>query len=219
MEIYPSIASANCLEYGNEIQRINDWGNLHIDIEDGNFTPHITFGIKTVKAMISVTKATHIQVHLMVSQPEEYLKELKEYRVIEVFAHIEALNDPKAFIDSCHALGLETGIAIKAETGLSRLEPIYQWLDKILFLTSVPKDGTEEFYLPAFERAINAVRTIPDHIRLIADGDLSFSNVKSLSEAGFEGVVLGRRVFTNPNPFGLLQELSLQLSLQGGPSQ
>ena len=208
MEIYPSIASSNCLEYGKEIQRINEWKNLHLDIEDGNFTPNITFGIKTAKAICSVSKASCIQFHLIVNHPEKYLEEIKECRATEVFAHIEAINNPKAYIDKCHNLGMKAGLAIKAKTCLSELEPYFPWLDKILFLTSVPIGHTEKFYLPAFERALMARDTIPYHIGLIADGGLSAFNVHKLSEAGFEGVVLGRLVFSSPNPLGLMKELS-----------
>jgi len=155
----------------------------------------------------------------MANHPEEYLQELKDSRATEVFAHIEAMENPKAFIDSCHTLGLKAGFAIKVNTSLSELEPFYQWLDKILFLTSVPRNRTEEFHFPAFERALKSVDVVPHHIELIADGGLSSSDVYSLAKAGFKGVVLGRLVFSNPDPLCLMQDLRSNISLQGGSSK
>ena len=37
--------------------RIRDVPYIHIDVEDGNFLPNITFGMKTVKEMAAYSKA------------------------------------------------------------------------------------------------------------------------------------------------------------------
>lgn len=51
MKLFPSIASADPLRLRDELARLGSWSFLHIDIEDGNFTPNMTFGQKTVKAI------------------------------------------------------------------------------------------------------------------------------------------------------------------------
>lgn len=209
MIIYPSIASSNCLEYGTEIKRINAWEAIHLDIEDGNFTPNITFGLKTAKAICFLSKAKIKQVHLMTTDPVQYVDELHEMGVSEVFAHIEAMMDPQVFIERCHKLGIKAGIAIKAGTDLRNVEPYYSSIDKILFLTSAPIKGrTEEFIPYAFDRALLSASEIPKRIGLIADGGLTDEGVRRLDHAGFEGVVLGHLVFSAPDPLRKMQEIT-----------
>ena len=72
MRLFPSIASSNCLAYGRELERIREWRTLHVDIEDGNFTPNITFGLKTAKAICGEAAGKDIQVHLMTTEPGRY---------------------------------------------------------------------------------------------------------------------------------------------------
>ena len=207
MEIYPSIASGNCLSYGYELDRINTWPNLHIDIEDGNFTPNITFGLKTVSAICSFSRARNKQVHLMTTNPLDYVEELHDFGVSEVIAHIESLPDPKIIIDRCRTLGMDVGLAIKPRTDFSLVSPYLDWIDSILFLTSEPVGKKEEFYSPAFERIFQLISSIPERIRLIVDGGLNESNLKRLAEKGLDCVVLGRLVFSASDPLQKMNEL------------
>ena len=73
--ILPSIASADQMRIAGEIQRLGDWPYLHLDIEDGNFVPNITFGMKTVRQIASYTEK-ELDAHLMVADPGAYLEEL-----------------------------------------------------------------------------------------------------------------------------------------------
>lgn len=214
MEIYPSIASSNCLEYGKELERLGTWGSLHIDIEDGNFTPNITFGLKTVRAICSATAASCIQVHLMTTDPEGYIDELHSYGVTEISAHIEALLSPLIFIDRCHELGMKAGLALKTRTPLDSVRPYLKSVDQLLFLTSEPINGrNEEFYFPAFERALSVAHELPGHIECVADGGLTETRIRLLADAGFSGVVVGRLLFSNDDYLGMLNHLK---SMKGG---
>ena len=64
MKIIPSIASASQLDLKCQLDRIRDVPYIHIDVEDGNFLPNITFGMKTVKEMAAYSKA-ELDVHLL----------------------------------------------------------------------------------------------------------------------------------------------------------
>lgn len=207
MEIYPSIASGNCLAYGNELGRINTWPNLHIDIEDGNFTPNITFGMKTVSAICSTSKARNKQVHLMTTNPFDYLEGLYGFGVSEVIAHIEALPDPENFINRCRTLKMAVGLAIKPRTDFSLINPYIDRIDSILFLTSEPVGKTEEFFPPAFDRVLHLISSIPKNVRVIADGGLNEPRLKILAEKGLDCVVLGRLVFSANDPLKKMNEL------------
>ena len=88
MDIYPSIASSDPLIYGETLKSLGSWPFLHIDIEDGNFTPNITFGLKTVEAITNASMARHFSVHLMVTNPMDYIDELHKLGADEIVSHI-----------------------------------------------------------------------------------------------------------------------------------
>ncbi|MGN0831505.1 MAG: ribulose-phosphate 3-epimerase [Candidatus Ornithospirochaeta sp.] len=208
MDIYPSIASSDPLMYGETLKSLDSWPFLHIDIEDGNFTPNITFGLKTVEAVISASKAKAFSVHLMVTNPMDYLEELKNMGVGEVFAHIEALDKPDIFISSCHNMDMKAGLALKANTPFSSIEKYLSQIDSILFLTSCPNPIKEEFSLSAFNRAIDVAARLKGKIPLTADGGLGEEEIKMLEKTGFDSVVLGRLVFIDKDPLMRIKKLT-----------
>lgn len=208
MDIYPSIASSDPLMYGETLKSLDSWPFLHIDIEDGNFTPNITFGLKTVEAVISASKAKAFSVHLMVTNPMDYLEELKNMGVGEVFAHIEALDKPDIFISSCHNMDMKAGLALKANTPFSSIEKYLSQIDSILFLTSCPNPIKEEFSFAAFNRAIDVAARLKGKINLTADGGLGEEEIKMLEKTGFDSVVLGRLVFIDKDPLMRIKKLT-----------
>ena len=100
MEIFASLASANVLELRQEIKRLGDWPHIHFDIEDGNFTPNITFGLKMLRAVAREIAPRQLDVHLMANHPVEMLGELAKAGVASVSAHLEALRFPLVFLQN-----------------------------------------------------------------------------------------------------------------------
>ncbi len=207
MRLFPSIASSNCLAYGRELERIGAWQELHIDIEDGNFTPNITFGLKTAGAICREAAGKDIHVHLMAREPGRYLETLASYGVKTVFAHMEALDYPMVFLNLCRRLGMEAGIAFNIKTPVSAAEPFFPMMDSVLVMTSEPDGGSECLFRPAFEKALRAIETVPRSVKVIADGGLREPEVARLSAAGAYGAVLGRLVFAADNPMQVLKNL------------
>lgn len=208
MDIYPSIASSDPLKYGDTLENLGSWPFLHIDVEDGNFTPNITFGIKTVKAVASKTKAKSIQVHLMTTNPMDYLEDLAAAGITEVFSHIEALPDPSCYLETCRVFGMKAGLALKAGTGLESVKEYLDKTDGLLFLTSAPRPIREEFSKEAFDKALAARRLLPKRIRTVADGGIDEDCMKELGAGNFDSVVLGRLVFSFPNPRARVEVLN-----------
>lgn len=207
MQLFPSIASSNCLAYGKELERIKAWQTIHIDIEDGNFTPNITFGLKTARALCHESAGKHIQAHLMVREPGRYLEELASCGVKTVFAHMEALAYPMEFIHHCRRLGMEAGLAFNIKTPVSSAEPFYSIIDSVLIMTSEPDGCGECVYRPAVEKALRAIKTLPGNVKVIADGGLREAEAAQLSAAGAYGAVLGRLVFASDDPMEVLRNL------------
>ena len=216
MVLTPSIASANPLVIGEILNSLDPWPYLHIDIEDGNFVPNITFGMKTVRAICSKARNKQIQVHLMVNHPEDYLEELAVCGVNCVVAQIEALNYPMQFLNRCRALGMKAGLALNMKTSIEDTKIFWNVMDQILLMTSEPDSAGEELYKPALERAMNLASRPHNGLELYVDGGLTKEALCQLSNVEVDGAVLGRLVFQSPNPLETLQEIKGYISNEIG---
>lgn len=211
MKLMPSIASANPLAIEEVLESIDSWPYLHIDIEDGNFVPNITFGMKTVRAICSKVRNKQIQVHLMVNHPETYLEELAACGVDSVIAQIEALNYPMQFLNRCRSLGMKAGLALNMKTSIEDTKIFWGVMDQLLLMTSEPDYAGEELYKPALERAIHLANSYHNEVELYVDGGLTREALCQLSTAGVHGAVLGRLVFQTPDPLKALQQFDNSL--------
>lgn len=207
MILIPSICAANHIELGNEINKLNKWPYLHIDIEDGNFTPNLTFGLKTVQSICKAAKGKRIDVHLMTNNPCDYLNSIAKFGVEMVTAHIEALRYPMLFINKAHKLGLKAGLALNIKTSVSEIMPFVNVFDHVFVMTAEPDYNGELFYQPALNKALNLANNLPSSVDLYADGALMPEAIRELNKAGAKGAILGRIVFNSNDPYLKLVEL------------
>lgn len=215
IKIMPSVASADPLNLGQAIKDIGSWPYLHIDIEDGNFVPNITFGMKCVRAICETASEKEIQVHLLVCRPEEYLNDLAKCGVDAVIAHIETLRYPMQFLNLCHSLGMKSGLALNIKTPVDTTKFFWGLTDQLLLMTSEPDERGEELYRPALERVAETASVLPENIELFADGGLTMEELAKLNDAGISGAVLGRLVFQSRMPGNILKDIEKMLKKEG----
>ncbi|MDR1733193.1 MAG: hypothetical protein LBR61_13990 [Synergistaceae bacterium] len=207
MRLVPSIASANQLKLGEEIAALGNWPFLHLDIEDGNFTPNITFGMKTAAAICETAGHMAMDVHFMVTDPCFWLERVAPLRVRRVYAHIEALPYPLLFLNRAHDLGMETGLALNVKTPEDFTRPFWPLCDALLVMTAEPDAAGEKLYAPALEKAKFIASQVPPGLEVFADGALDLRALRELFRAGLTGAVLGRAVFSAQDPRNRLLEL------------
>ncbi len=212
MELLASIASADPLRIAQEIDRLRGWGSLHFDLEDGNFTPNITFGQKTLIAAAEYVRPRRLDVHLMVSDPLAFLPVLQKAGVGSACAHLEALRFPLVFLNEAKALGIKAGLAINFATPLETLAPFLPDMDYLLVMTAEPDGRGERLNEAALEKALRAAKTLP--VPVYADGGLEETAAAALSKSGAAGAVFGRLVFRAENP--ALQLYQLDRLIRGG---
>lgn len=206
MKISPSIASADPLCLGHELKRLgSDYATLHVDIEDGNFVPNLTFGLKTVRALRTVTDKP-FSVHLMVTCPETYIEELAGLNCEVIFVHAEVSLYLQRLLKQIHSHSIRAGLALNPISDIQQYEYLIDKADAVLYMSSEP-DGEGDQFLPG---VLGKIRRYPGVENWI-DGGVSQSQLKSVAEAGIDHVVMGREIFGSPNPEVVLAAVQSRL--------
>ncbi|MGL5722817.1 MAG: ribulose-phosphate 3-epimerase [Brevinema sp.] len=195
MRISPSIASADQMRLAEAIEKTAENTNvhtLHIDIEDGNYVPNITFGLRTVNQARSLSKLP-FSYHLMVSNPAEFIAQLPLQQGDIVFVHDDATRYPSELIAMIKSRGGQAGLAFNPMRPLLPSAYLFSSCDALLILTSEP-DGKGQMYLPQMERKMIEAKDlgIKD---LWVDGGIFPAQFPKLAECGGTDAVLGRAFF------------------------
>lgn len=195
IRVSPSIASADPLNLKGAVEFVERCGykDLHIDIEDGNFIPNITFGMKTVRALRKAT-ALPFSFHLMALRPETYQDEILALEPSIVFAHVEAVAYPSDFAARLRRAGVRSGLALNPKTPVEPLVYVLENVDAVLIMTSEP-DGRGQDFLPAMIEKIRAARRLAPSLEIWADGGIRAVLLEELELHGVNVAVMGRAVF------------------------
>lgn len=205
MKISPSLASANQLNLGHEIERLGEnYPTLHIDIEDGNFVPNITFGLKTIKAIRQQTSKP-FSVHLMVTNPLDYLDELATLHCEVIFVHVESTPYLLRVLNKIHDYKILAGLALNPISNIENVEYLIQKVDKILYMSSEP-DGKGDQFIPGI---LSKIKKYP-HIENWLDGGIQESMLEQLAQTKLDHVVMGREVFLQKHPACFLKRINGQ---------
>lgn len=207
MRIIPSIASGNLLDIGSELRRIQALPYLHLDIEDGNFLPSMTFGMDMVRAIASMWKG-ELDAHLMVTNPFDYIEPMHACGVRSLCAHLEPLAYPATFLGKLRGLGMQAGLALNLKTSVEALAYFADQLDYVLFLTSEPDNAGMKLRPAAMIKIQQARSLLPERVSLWADGGVNAGNIASLRLVGIDTVIVGRSFFSAPDPLAAYRELT-----------
>lgn len=207
IEIIPSIASADQLSIAEEIRRIGDWKKLHIDIEDGNFVPNITFGEKMTEAIARFSKQ-ELDAHLLVNHPEQYLSMLKRCGVKKIAVHIEALQYPLAIINQIREMGMVPGLAVNFMTSPETVKMFADAAQYVIVMTAEPDNKGQEFHPPIISKIASLRKALPETTEIWADGGINEANMRQVTDAGAATLIMGRCVFKAKDPYIKLCQLS-----------
>ncbi len=200
VKIAPSILSADFNELGREIHDVEIGGAdlLHVDVMDGVFVPSISFGMPVIRSIRKNAKI-FFDVHMMVTKPERYIKEMAECGADGITVHLEAVDDAMSAIQMIHDCGKKAGLSIKPETPVSAVsDELLKCLDLVLIMTVQPGFGGQKYIESSTEKIRemkSRIETLGLDIPIQVDGGINSSTIDIVKEAGADILVMGSAVF------------------------
>lgn len=202
--IAPSLLSADFANLSKDIEMINlsqaDW--FHIDIMDGVFVPNISIGFPVVEAVKRYAQKP-LDVHLMIVNPDLYIKRFAQAGADILTVHYEACSHLHRSIQSIKSENMKAGVVLNPHSPISLLEDIIIDCDLVLLMSVNPGFGGQKFIEQTYskiEKLKNLILQKNARTLIEIDGGVDVSNAKKLVDCGADVLVAGNAVFNAPSP-------------------
>ncbi len=209
--IAPSVLAADFANLQRDIEMINnsqaDW--FHIDIMDGVFVPNISFGMPVLAAITKHAKKT-IDVHLMIVDPDRYIKTFANLGANILCVHYEVCPHLHRTIQAIKAEEMKAGVALNPHTNVDLLEDVIKDIDLVLVMSVNPGFGGQSFIENTYEK-VRKLKALIDRkgasTIIEIDGGVTNKNAVQLVECGADVLVAGSYVFNAENPTATIADL------------
>ena len=213
----PSLLAADFTHLGDEIDsclKSNiQW--LHCDIMDGHFVPNISYGPFIVNAIQQAAPESFLDVHLMIEDPDKYIKHFSKAGAKLISVHQETCPHLHSTIQRIKSHGCLAGVAINPATSVDLLYPILPDVDMVLVMSVNPGFGGQSFIESSYQKIykLNAIRKQLNLNFLIeVDGGVGSDNATKLIQKGADVLVAGSSVFKKENIAEAIKDLTSKMN-------
>ncbi|PBB05341.1 ribulose-phosphate 3-epimerase [Salimicrobium humidisoli] len=201
-KIAPSILASDFANLASEIKGVEQAGAdyIHVDVMDGKFVPNISIGIPVVKAIRPVTDLP-LDVHLMISDPENYVEAFAEAGASIITVHQEATPHLHRTIQLIKNNGAKAGVVINPATPVEMLKPILHEVELVLVMSVNPGFGGQKF-IPEVMEKVEKLHTWRKEMNnysyeIEVDGGVNKETASLCKQAGADVLVAGSAIFND----------------------
>jgi ribulose-phosphate 3-epimerase len=209
--IAPSLLASDFGNLRDDIIMVNESeaDYFHCDIMDGVFVPNISFGFPVLEYIKKYAEKP-LDVHLMIMNPQDYVKRYKEAGADILTVHWEACTHLHRIIEEIKSLEMKAGISLNPHTPVSLLDDILQDIDLVLIMSVNPGYGGQKFIERSYSK-IASLRHMCDEakpdILIEVDGGVDLTNAGKLYDTGVNILVAGTTIFKADNPKKMISDL------------
>ena len=202
VKIAPSILAADLLNIKNEVINVDNAGAefIHIDIMDGHFVPNLSFGYNMVKTLRPITNKI-LDVHLMISPVEPFIKEFIDAGSDIISFHPEADKNTKEIISTIKKSNCKVGIAVHPNIKIEEIKEFLNDVDLVIIMTVIPGFGGQKFLedqVQKISELIEIRKNINANYEIEIDGGINYQTSKICIDKGADILVAGSYVYGAP---------------------
>jgi ribulose-phosphate 3-epimerase len=197
IRIAPSILSADFGRLADEVRAIGSADYVHVDVMDGHFVPNLTIGPVVIDAVKRATKLP-LDVHLMIEDPERWVRSYAEAGADLIGVHVEACPHLHRTIGQIRELGKRAVVVINPATPIEAIDWVLRDVDMVLVMSVNPGFGGQQFIASALEKITQLRRRLGERgwaAEIEVDGGIKIENVEDVVKAGANVIVSGSGIF------------------------
>jgi len=183
--------------------------SIHVDIMDGVFVPNISFGFPILETIRKYTSKP-LDVHLMIIEPERYIRRFQEAGADNLIVHFETCKHLHRTVQEIKECGMRASVAVNPHTSVSNLMDIIGGIDMVLVMSVNPGFGGQKFIEHTYKKLMQLRSLIGKEnlsTMIGVDGGVDLNNARKLFEEGADILVAGSAIFKADNPVDTIQKL------------
>jgi ribulose-phosphate 3-epimerase len=219
-EVAPSMLAADFANLAHDIGVVKNAGAriLHVDVMDGHFVPNISIGVPVVRSLRRATDLL-LDVHLMISNPEDMVDAFIDAGADYLTVHYEATNNLDQLVTRIRSKGVKAGVVLNPHTPVPLLEEVLHRCDLVLIMSVNPGFGGQEFISTSFEKVRKLRELIAAqhlNVQIEIDGGIYQHNAAEAVRSGVDILVAGSAIFGSNDPAAAFRSMQNIADQAGG---